>query len=359
MSFRIALLEGDGIGPEVTGQAERVLEAVGGRFGLSFTIERAPVGGQAIETHGDPLPASTLALCRRADAVLLGAVGGPQGSRPDVDPRPEQGLLRLRSELGLFANLRPLKPAPALRDFSPLRPEVVQGVDIMVVRELTGGLYFGPRGETAEGAAFDTCVYSRQEVLRIAEVAADMARARRGRVVSIDKANVLQTSRLWRSTVTEYFAREHSDLRLEHLLVDAAAMRLITSPRDFDVVLTENLFGDILSDEGSVLCGSLGMLPSASLGTDGPAVYEPVHGSAPDIAGTGSANPTGAILCVAMMLRHSLGSEEEAAAIEVAVERTLEDGFLPADVAGDTMAPVGTSAFGDAVIDRLRLTGRG
>lgn len=350
--YLVALLPGDGIGVEVVGQAQRVLEAAAERFGFAVQMQRADVGGIAIDSHGDPFPQETLDLCRRADAVLLGAVGGPKWANPGAAVRPEQGLLALRSSLGLFANLRPIRPLRALRHASPVREELLEGVDILVVRELTGGLYYGPRG-TDETSAYDTCVYSVSEIERIARVAGRSARLRRGRVASVDKANVLDTSRLWRSTATKCFAEEFADVELEHLLVDAAAMHLMRRPAAFDVILTENLFGDILSDEASVLCGSLGMLPSASLGEGRRGVYEPVHGSAPDIAGAGVANPYAAILCVAMLLRYSLAQEGAAAAVEAAVEGAIDDGYLPADIAHGDAPPVVTEVAGDAVLERL------
>ncbi len=347
----IAILPGDGIGSEVTEQAERVIRGAADLFGLAFDIRHAAVGGVAIDGDGNPLPDETLELCQRADAVLLGAVGGPQWSDPEAPVRPEEGLLRLRSSLGLFANLRPIRPLVALRHTSPVRADLLEGVDILFVRELTGGLYFGPRGRT-ESSAFDTCVYSEEEVARVARVAGRLATTRRARVTSVDKANVLDTSRLWRSTVERIFGDEFPAVELEHCLVDAAAMHLISRPATFDVILTENLFGDILSDEGSVLCGSLGMLPSASLGEGPLGLYEPVHGSAPDIAGSGTANPYAAILSVAMMLRHSFDNAAAARAIEAAVELAVEDGLLTADIAYDAPA-VDTTAATDAVLDRL------
>jgi 3-isopropylmalate dehydrogenase len=348
----IAVLPGDGIGDEVASQGERVLHAAAERFGFSVDVRQADIGGAAIDAHGNPLPDETLDLCRRADAVLLGAVGGPKWSDPGAAVRPEEGLLKLRSSLGLFANLRPIRPLPALRRSSPLRPELLEGVDILFVRELTGGLYFGPRGREGT-SAYDTCVYSEQEVERVARVAGRLARGRANRVTSVDKANVLDTSRLWRSTTERCFAEEFPDVDLEHRLVDAAAMQLISQPAAFDVILTENLFGDILSDEGSVLCGSLGMLPSASLGEGRRGLYEPVHGSAPDIIGTGVANPYAAILCVGLMLRHSLENEAAATAVESAVEQAVADGVLTADIAYEGSPPVGTEEAANEVLVRL------
>ncbi len=348
----VAVLPGDGVGVEVAVQAERILLHMANRYGLAIELRHAAVGGAAIDEHGDPLPEATLELCREADAVFLGAVGGPAWSDPDAAVRPEQGLLKLRTELGLFANLRPIRPLASLRRATPLRAEVLEDVDILFVRELTGGLYFGPR-QRDEDSARDTCVYTRSEVERVARVAGRLARGRRRRVTSIDKANVLDTSRLWRSVTTACFAEEFSEIELDHRLVDAAAMQIISQPATFDVILTENLFGDILSDEASVLCGSLGMLPSASLGDGKLGLYEPVHGSAPDIAGNGTANPYAAILCVALMLRHSFDNEPAAVAVEAAVERAIDDGHLTADIAyGDTRA-VSTDEATEAVLERL------
>ncbi len=293
-----------------------------------------------------------LVECRSADAVLLGAVGGPKWDTTDPDaPRPEQGLLGLRKGLGLYANLRPVRPLPALIDASPLRPELIEGTDLLVVRELTGGIYFGERGRDGD-RAYDTCEYSVEEIERIARVAFDAARRRRGQVTSVDKANVLETSRLWREVVTRQAAGEEG-IELEHLLVDNAAMQLVSQPSRFDVILTENMFGDILSDESAMLTGSLGMLPSASLGGDGPGVFEPVHGSAPDIAGQGVANPLATLLSVAMMLRHGLDMEAEASALEAAVERTLESGLRTADLAGRGEQVAGTDEMTSAIIASL------
>jgi 3-isopropylmalate dehydrogenase len=336
---RIVLLPGDGIGPEVVASARAVLERVAGLGGHRFELAESPVGGCAIDATGTALPADTLARCRDCDAILLGAVGGPKWSDPSAPVRPEQGLLALRKELGLFANLRPVPVFPALRDLAPLRPELLQGVDLLVVRELTGGIYFGPRKEEGAAddragadAAYDTLLYSVSEVERVARVAFAAARGRRRKVTSIDKANVLASMRLWRRAV-ERVAREFPDVELEHQLVDSMAMHLVTRPARFDVVLAGNMFGDILSDEAAVLAGSLGMLPSASLGTGRRGLYEPVHGSAPDIAGRGVANPLGAILSAAMLLRHSLDLQREAAAIERAVQVALDAGLRTADLA--------------------------
>ena len=317
----IALLPGDGIGPEIIGCATEVLDAVG-----TFEYEEFAFGGAAIDATGEPLPQETLDGCRAADAVLLAAVGGPKWD--EGGPRPEAGLLGIRKELGLFANLRPVRAIEALAGASPLRD--VEGVDLLVVRELTGGIYFGDKQEGTEYAS-DLCAYSREEVERIARVAFEAATSR---VVSVDKANVLATSRLWRTVVTELHSREFPDIELQHLLVDNAAMQLVTNPRHFEVILTENMFGDILSDEASILTGSIGLLPSASLGGDGPGLFEPVHGSAPDIAGQGVANPLAMILSAALMLRHGLGLESEATAVELAVDAALADGLRTGDLGG-------------------------
>ncbi len=330
---RIALLPGDGIGPEIVACARRVLDAIG-----DFKFEEHLVGGAAIDAHGSALADDVLDACRDSDAVLLGAVGGPKWDTTDpAAPRPEQGLLGLRKGLGLYANLRPVRPSESLYAASPLREERIRGTDLLVVRELTGGIYFGDSGRDGD-SAHDTCTYSVAEVQRIARVAFDAAGRRSGRVTSVDKANVLETSRLWRETVTQV-AGEYPEIALDHLLVDNAAMQLVSEPARFDVIVTENLFGDILSDEAAMLTGSLGMLPSASLGdADSPGMFEPVHGSAPDIAGKGIANPLATLLSAALMLRHGLGLEQEAAAIEAGVERTLERGIRTPDLAGDSEA---------------------
>ena len=338
MSQTIILLPGDGIGPEILAPAVEVLSAVG----ADFTYEEHAFGGASIDAHGTALTDETLAACRAADAVLLAAVGGPKWDSTDPDtPRPEQGLLGLRRGLGLFANLRPIKPLPALYDASPLRREVIDGTDLLVVRELTGGIYFGDKTRSADSAS-DTCVYTRGEIERIARVAFGAARTR---VTSVDKANVLETSRLWREVVRELHEREFSELELEHVLVDNAAMALVASPTRFEVIVTENMFGDILSDEAAMLTGSLGMLPSASLGApDSPGVFEPVHGSAPDIAGRGVANPLAMFLSAALMLRHGLGMDGEAAAVESAVERALADGLRTPDLGGEASTAQATRA---------------
>ena len=348
MSAKVILLPGDGIGPEIMGPAVDVLRAVGAQF----DYEERAFGGASIDAHGIALTDETLAACRAADAVLLAAVGGPKWDTTDPGkPRPEQGLLGLRKGLGLFANLRPVKPLPALYDASPLRREIIDGTDLLVVRELTGGIYFGEKTRTADSAS-DACVYTREEIERIARVAFTAARVGGRRVTSVDKANVLETSRLWREVVSELHAAEFPELELEHLLVDNAAMRLVSAPRGFEVIVTENMFGDILSDEAAMLTGSLGMLPSASLGSQlspddpeaTPGVFEPVHGSAPDIAGNGTANPLAMFLSAAMMLRHGFGSEDEAAAIESAVDRALADGLRTPDLGGDATTAHATQA---------------
>ena len=350
----IVTLPGDGIGPEVTTQATRVLSAVSRQFDLNVVIEEALIGGAAFDQVGTPLPQETLERCRNADAILMGAVGGDRWSNVEVALRPEQGLLGLRKALGLFANLRPVTVEAALADASPLRADRIEDVDVLVVRELTGGIYFGARGRTDE-YAYDTCEYSVGEIRRIARLAGKLARKRCGKVSSVDKANVLETSRLWRETVTEIFAGEFPEIELEHLYVDAAAMYLLSWPAAFDVILTDNMFGDILSDEASMLAGSLGLLPSASLGDGGPGLYEPIHGSAPDIAGEGIANPCGAILSVAMLLRHSLFRETAATAVERAVSETFRAGFRTPDLTfgGRGRQTVGTAEFGDAILSRL------
>jgi 3-isopropylmalate dehydrogenase len=336
--MRIALLPGDGIGPEVAAAAVEVLDAVG-----EFTFDEHPAGGAAIDLHGTALTDEAMEACKASDAVLLGALGGPKWDTTDPGAvRPEQGLFRLRAELGLYANLRPVRPLRALYDASPLKRELIENTDLLVVRELTGGLYYGERG-TSDGRAFDTMVYTEAEIERIARTAFAAAKSR---VTSVDKANVLDTSRLWRSVVTRIHAQEFPNIELEHLLVDAAAMKLIAAPRHFEVIVTENMFGDILSDEASMLTGSLGMLPSASLGGEGPGLFEPVHGTAPDIAGQGIANPIGMILSAALMLRHGLGRPEQAAAVESAVDRALEKGIRPGDLGGNaTTAEVTTAVL--------------
>jgi len=353
MRARVAVLAGDGIGPEVTGEASRCLLAVARLFGHEVELTPLPFGGAAIDSSGDPLPPATLAGCLEADAVLLGAIGGPRWSAPHAPVRPEAGLLRLRRELGTFANLRPVRVHPALTDASTLKAEVVSGVDLVFVRELTGGIYFGEKHRDAVRAS-DVCSYSAAEIERIVRVAAELARSRRGRLTSIDKSNVLETSRLWREVSERVIEREFPGVHLEHMLVDAAAMHLIRRPLEFDVLVTENMFGDILTDEASMLAGSLGLLPSASLGAGRRGIYEPIHGSAPDIAGRGSANPYGAILSAALLLRHSLGLAAEAAALERAVADALAAGVRTADLVRRGERACSTREAGDAVLSRLR-----
>ncbi len=338
MARSIVLLGGDGIGPEIIGAAVEVLDTVASG---SFTYSEQVFGGASIDAHGVALTDEVLAACRQSDAVLLAAVGGPKWDTTDpAKPRPEQGLLGLRKGLGLFANLRPVRPVPALYDASPLRREVIERTNLLVVRELTGGIYFGEKRRDAD-SALDTCVYTRAEIERIARVAFGAAKSR---VTSVDKANVLETSRLWREVVREVHGGEFPNIELEHLLVDNAAMQLVSAPRHFEVILTENMFGDILSDEAAMLTGSIGLLPSASLGASGPGVFEPVHGSAPDIAGTGTANPLAMILSAAMMLRRGFGMEAEASAVELAVDQALADGLRTADLGGSATTAEATKA---------------
>ena len=338
---RIVTLPGDGIGPEIMAPAQQLLGALG-----DFELEEHPFGGASIDLHGTALTDEVLAACRAADAVLLAAVGGPRWDTTDpARPRPEQGLLGLRKGMDLYANLRPVKPLPALYGSSPLRRERIEGTDLLVVRELTGGIYFGEKTRTADSAT-DVCAYSTGEIERIARAAFAAARAK---VTSVDKANVLETSRLWREVVSDVHSREFPHVALEHVLVDNAAMLLVSSPRHFDVILTENMFGDILSDEAAMLTGSIGMLPSASLGDGGPGLFEPVHGSAPDIAGRGRANPLAMFLSVALLLRHGLDLESEATAVESAVERALDAGLRTADLGGEA----GTAQATKAVLENL------
>jgi 3-isopropylmalate dehydrogenase len=345
---RIVLLPGDGIGPEIGAAAKRALELLG-----DFEITEHLIGGASIDQHGTALTDEVLDACRASDAVLLCAVGGPKWDTTDPDkPRPEQGLLGLRKGLGLFANLRPVRPSEPLLDASPLKRDRIEGTDLLVVRELTGGIYFGDSGRDGD-RAHDDCAYTVEEIERIARVGFEAAGERRGKLTSVDKANVLETSRLWRETVTR-LAPEYEQIALDHLLVDNAAMQLVSRPGDFDVIVTENLFGDILSDEAAMLTGSLGMLPSASLGESGPGLYEPVHGSAPDIAGTGSANPLATLLSVAMMLRYGLGMHDEAGRLEAAVDGALAGGLRTADLAGgEGTREVGTEEMTDAVLQSL------
>lgn len=356
MEATITLLPGDGIGTEVVAEGKKTLKAVADRFGHAFSFVEALIGGIAIDETGDPFPEASLAACRDSDAVLLGAVGGPKWSDPRAQVRPEQGLLRMRKELQLFANLRPAKVIKALSGASPLKAEIVVGVDLIIVRELTGGLYFGqPQGreETGRGrSSVDTLRYDEHEIERLLRVAFDLARRRRKKVTSVDKANVLASSQLWREVAHEV-AADYPDVAYEDLLVDACAMHLIRRPRTFDVIATENMFGDILSDEASMLTGSLGMLPSASLGSDAPGVYEPIHGSAPDIAGRGIANPLATILSTAMLLRYSLDLQTEAQTVEEAVAIVLDAGYRTADIATEGEPTIGTTEIGDRVVTAL------
>jgi len=352
MKAKFAVLAGDGIGPEVITAGQRVLNHVASKYNHSFDYEEAAIGGNAIDKTGNSFPDETIRVCEQADAILLGAVGGPKWDNPSAKDRPERGLLAMRKHFGLFANLRPIKVYPALADYSPLRPEVVANVDILIVRELTGGLYFGARQEMGDGdTAYDTMQYTRDEIARVAHVAFRAAQGRRKKLTSVDKANVLASMRLWRSTVVALH-EEYSDVELEHNLVDSCAMHLITRPSSFDVLVAENMFGDILSDEASVLAGSLGMLPSASLSEGTFGLYEPIHGSAPDIAGKGIANPIGTILSMAMMLRYTLQLETEAQVIESAVETVLNEGLRTADLARGG-AYASTQDFAAAVIQKI------
>ncbi|MDP2181277.1 MAG: 3-isopropylmalate dehydrogenase [Actinomycetota bacterium] len=365
--LRICLIPGDGIGPEITAEAVKVLDVLGARHGVAFEYERALLGGVAIDETGSPLPEETLRVAKRADAVLLAAIGGPKWDTTDPDkPRPEQGLLGMRKSLELYANLRPVRIFPALRDASSLKPEFLEGVDMLIVRELTGGLYFGDRARERDvpGAAvgggpgmraYDTMEYREFEIERIARVAFEAARGRGNRVHSVDKANVLESSRLWREVVHRLHETDFADVELVDQLVDNSAMQLIRNPAQYDVMVTENMFGDILSDEASMLAGSLGMLASASLG-DSTALYEPSHGSAPDIAGQGVANPLAMLLSVELMLRYSFFMDDAADGLAAAIERVLDDGWRTRDIAGQDIPPdrvLGTSAMGDAVLERL------
>jgi len=349
MEAKIAVLPGDGIGVEVIAEARKVLEAVARASGHTLHFETALLGGVAIDATGDPLPPETLSLCKASDAVLMGAVGGPKWDDPRAKVRPEQGLLGLRKELGLFANLRPVKINPALVGASPVKPDVLEGTDLLVVRELTGGLYFGDRGRSEDGSvAFDTMIYSIPEIERVVRMAFELARKRRHKLTSVDKANVLESSRLWRETANR-IAAEYPDVEYWDQLVDSCAMYLIRSPSIFDVIVTCNMFGDILTDEASVLVGSMGMLPSASLAEGTFGLYEPIHGSAPRRAGQDVVNPVAAILSGAMLLRFSLGLEAEAKAIEDAVDRALAQGYRTYDIAEEDSHLVGTKAMGDLI----------
>jgi 3-isopropylmalate dehydrogenase len=352
MEANIVLLPGDGIGPEVVGAAVKVLERIAARGGHTFHYSEHLIGGCSIDQYGTALTPETLAACQGASAVLLGAVGGPKWDDPSAAVRPEQGLLGLRKGMGVFANLRPVKVHPKLTNASPLRPEKLAGVDMVVARELTGGLYFGqPKGRSqvdGHTRAVDTLEYSDFEIERIVRLAFHLAQGRRHKLASVDKANVLESSRLWRQ-ITTLVGKEFPDVSLEHVLVDTAAMRLVSNPASFDVIVTENMFGDILTDEAAVLVGSMGLLPSASLGSGGPGLYEPIHGSAPDIAGKGIANPCGTVLSAAMLLRHSLGLEIEARSVELAVERAIDGGALTRDLGGS----LGTQEMLDAILNNL------
>jgi len=358
MTHKVAVLAGDGIGPEIMAEALKVLDVLQSAHGLAVTLEPAHVGGAGYEAHGHPLPPETLAVVRSADAILLGSVGGPQWEKLERRLRPEQGLLGLRAELSLFSNLRPAILYPQLAEASTLKPEVVSGLDIMIVRELTGGIYFGePRGirklDNGESQGFNTLVYSESEIERIGRSAFETARKRAGRLCSVDKANVLEVSELWREVITR-LSEEYKDVELSHMYVDNAAMQLVREPKQFDVMVTGNMFGDILSDAAAMLTGSIGMLPSASLDCDGKGMYEPIHGSAPDIAGQGVANPLATILSVAMMLRYSLNEVALADRVEAAVGTVLDSGLRTADIASAGMQTVGTAAMGDAVVAALQ-----
>ena len=358
MKNKIAVLPGDGIGPEIMAEAVKVLDLLQSAHGLSATLETAHVGGAGYDAYGHPLPEETLAVARSADAILLGSVGGPQWEKLERHLRPEQGLLGLRSELSLFSNLRPAILYPQLADASTLKSEVVSGLDIMIVRELTGGIYFGePRGirqlQNGESQGYNTLVYSESEIERIGRSAFEIARKRSGRLCSVDKANVLEVSELWRQVITR-MGEEYSDVELSHMYVDNAAMQLVREPKQFDVIVTGNMFGDILSDAAAMLTGSIGMLPSASLDSNGKGMYEPIHGSAPDIAGQGVANPLATILSVAMMLRYSLNEAALADRVEAAVGTVLDSGLRTADITTEGMQTVGTSAMGDAVVAALQ-----
>lgn len=358
MSKKILILPGDGIGPEIVTEAVKVLANLRDEHGLDITMDEALVGGAAIDATGGPLPDTTLDLAREVDAILLGAVGGTQWEGLDISIRPEKGLLGLRAGLDLFANLRPAILYPQLADASTLKPEVVSGLDLMIVRELTGGIYFGqPRGvrelDSGERQGYNTLVYTESEVERILRVAGDIARKRDSRVCSVDKANVLECTELWREVAIRVMEAEFDDVELSHMYVDNAAMQLVKAPKQFDVMVTTNMFGDILSDCAAMLTGSIGMLPSASLDANSKGMYEPIHGSAPDIAGQGVANPLATILSVAMMLRYSLDEPEMAKRIETAVNKVLDDGLRTADIMSDGMTLVGTEAMGDAVVAAL------
>ncbi len=357
MNYRICLLPGDGIGPEIVSRAAAVLEKIGGKFGHGFETVEALIGGAAIDAEGTPLPQATVDACRASDAVLLGAVGGPKWDNIEKSIRPERGLLGIRKELKLFANLRPARMFDELKDACCLRPDIAgEGLDVMVIRELTGGIYFGePKGEevrNGERTAWNTMVYAESEIRRIAKLGFETARKRSGRLCSVDKANVLDVMQLWREVVSD-MAGDYPDVELSHMYVDNAAMQLVRDPSQFDVIVTGNMFGDILSDEAAVITGSIGMLPSASLGADNPGLYEPIHGSAPDIAGQDKANPLATILSTAMMLRHSFSLVEEAAAVEAAVSEVLKQGFRTSDIMEDGKTLVGCAEMGERVLESL------
>jgi 3-isopropylmalate dehydrogenase len=359
MSKHILILAGDGIGPEIVKAAEQVLTRVNDQFNLGLTWEQGLLGGAAIDAHGSPYPDVTAAQAKNADAILLGAVGGPKWDNIERSIRPERGLLKIRSELNLFANLRPAILYPQLADASSLKPEIVAGLDILIVRELTGGIYFGqPRGirelENGEKQGFNTDVYAESEIKRIAKVAFEMASLRGGKVCSVDKANVLEVTELWKQTVTAMKEADYPNINLSHMYVDNAAMQLVRAPKQFDVIVTGNLFGDILSDEAAMLTGSIGMLPSASLDENAKGMYEPCHGSAPDIAGQNIANPLATILSVAMMLRYTFREEAAAQAIEDAVGNVLDQGLRTADIMSEGMSKVGTAEMGQAVVAALK-----
>ncbi|MDA1063603.1 MAG: 3-isopropylmalate dehydrogenase [Proteobacteria bacterium] len=353
MDALITLLPGDGIGPEVTAAGRRVLQAIAARFNHRFEFEVQKIGGTAIDATGTPLPEATIASCERSSAVLLGAVGGPKWSDPNAPIRPEQGLLQLRALLGVYANLRPVKVIPELAAASPLKAEILAGVDLLVIRELTGGIYFGAKTRTTDSAS-DLCVYTVPEVERIVRIAADLAGRRQGRLCSVDKANVLETSRLWRDVTNRVMHDEFPEIELETLLVDAAAMHLLSRPADFDVLVTENMFGDILTDEASMLAGSIGMLPSASLGASSRGLFEPIHGSAPDIAGRGIANPCGMISSTAMLLRYSLKLDDEADLVEQAILHAIVAGARTADLVRDGDKTLSTGEMTDEIIKFLK-----
>jgi 3-isopropylmalate dehydrogenase len=351
MKATIAMMPGDGIGPEVSKQAQAVLEVIAKLWCHEFNFVECPMGGAAIDALGEPLPQTTLDTCRKSDAMFLGAVGGPKWDHLQGDQRPEWGLLQLRKQMNLYANLRPVRIPDFLTEYSPLRPEIVRGTDLVVVRELTGGIYFGDKGRDENGA-YDTCRYSREEVERIVHAACKIASTRRGKLTSVDKSNVMETSRMWREVVAEVTREHYPRLEVEYLLADAAMMHVLKRPADFDVIVTDNLFGDLLSDETSMLAGSMGLLASASLCSSGPDLFEPIHGSAPDIAGKNMANPYAAILSAAMLLRHGLNLEDEADAVEYAVGEAMQAGCMTRDLAPAESAFT-TEEVGNAVVQKL------